>query len=946
MNTRLSLDIGTNSIGWSLISLDENKKPISILKAGTTIVSDTGDNKNRRGKRLARRQIKRRKRRLLALNNAMQILFGNVNFSTYSDDIIELLSKACKEQVNSFELFCVLRWISGNRGYNSNKKVLTAASKKEDGEILKSVNEIDKELVKEKINLAEYLLSKNINRTSIKNTYYSRQSVINLFKDIINKQKEFYLQLDDRAIYGEKDFRNKFMDTIGSGGVKNYLKKFGLYGIIFFQRIFYWDKKTIGRCGLDYKQKRCLKGYREFQEFKTLNDLNNLRIRTNSGASVELTKEQREKLFPNLYSCNLSWGKIRKLLGIKNVFNFEEDGKKALVGVDCDIKISKILVDWNGKSDLEKNSIVKLIVDEKYSELESKFGQDATEELFSLSFAEGRGNYGTKTLSNLLPFLRDGLPLSSNDGNCAIIKAGYGLPWDKKVKIFGKLPSSKEITGNPIVDRIGSSLRILVNKLIDKYGLPSEIAIEMARDLNRTEKQKDEIHSNNKKKQKEREDAAQDIISCGEKITSSKINRYMLWKEQDKVCIYSGKPISISELFSESVNEDHILPYSLTGDDSASNKVICFRSENSDKGQRTVPEWLGKNSEKYKSVISRAENLSYKKRENLVTSEVPDTDFLSNQLPNTRYATVFIANYLKHLGVPIIYFKAGLVAQLRNQLKIKKDRSDHRHHVVDAMILGILNKGIISNLLSRKEIVLPWKSFVKDLEDCKEKMIVYHRTKNKANKKLHDETIFRKEKKKYIDKKTKEEYVKYSRREKIESLTLEKINNIADNQIRNILLKRIGNRKPGKKELLKILQEPVIVGKNHVKRIKISEKRNTIIGLKKKDGEYISCVDPCNIYCVDVIKNSKGKFNFDFVTRLNIKNRIKEKIMSIYPGMYTGIFEGVKKVLVYVKASASSKIAQFVEHTDARVGKDRKFYNVTPANFDKVKLTRLVDSFI
>ena len=62
MKYRLGIDVGTNSLGWAALKLDENGAPSEILKSGVRIFTDGRDPKSlsslkatRREKRQARR---------------------------------------------------------------------------------------------------------------------------------------------------------------------------------------------------------------------------------------------------------------------------------------------------------------------------------------------------------------------------------------------------------------------------------------------------------------------------------------------------------------------------------------------------------------------------------------------------------------------------------------------------------------------------------------------------------------------------------------------------------------------------------------------------------------------------------------------------------------------------------------------------------------------------
>ncbi len=79
----LGLDLGSNSIGWSLIKIDENDNPCGIERVGVRVFEagmegqyeqgkEESRNKKRREARLVRRQIERRARRYRKLANLLQ----------------------------------------------------------------------------------------------------------------------------------------------------------------------------------------------------------------------------------------------------------------------------------------------------------------------------------------------------------------------------------------------------------------------------------------------------------------------------------------------------------------------------------------------------------------------------------------------------------------------------------------------------------------------------------------------------------------------------------------------------------------------------------------------------------------------------------------------------------------------------------------------------------
>ncbi|MFN6049245.1 MAG: type II CRISPR RNA-guided endonuclease Cas9, partial [Planctomycetia bacterium] len=130
-------------------------------------------------------------------------------------------------------------------------------------------------------------------------------------------------------------------------------------------------------------------------------------------------------------------------------------------------------------------------------------------------------------------------------------------------------------------------MRTLINAIIREYGLPESIHVELAREARGNQAQREQVTINQRKNEKVREDAKARISENGLIPGRGSIEFYRLWKDQDGICIYSGKPISLKQLLGGEVNVDHIWPFSRCLDDSLSNKVVCLRDENNAKANMT-----------------------------------------------------------------------------------------------------------------------------------------------------------------------------------------------------------------------------------------------------------------------------------------------------------------------------------------------------------------------
>ena len=116
-----------------------------------------------------------------------------------------------------------------------------------------------------------------------------------------------------------------------------------------------------------------------------------------------------------------------------------------------------------------------------------------------------------------------------------------------------------------------------------------------------------------------------DSIFHGHKELATKIR---LWHQQGEKCLYTGKNIPISDLIQNQYKYeiDHILPLSLSFDDSLSNKVLVLATANQEKGQRTPFQALDSMDDawsyrEFKSYVKDSKLLGNKKKDYLLTEE-------------------------------------------------------------------------------------------------------------------------------------------------------------------------------------------------------------------------------------------------------------------------------------------------------------------------------------
>ena len=404
-------------------------------------------------------------------------------------------------------------------------------------------------------------------------------------------------------------------------------------------------------------------------------------------------------------------------------------------------------------------------------------------------------------------------------------------------ELLEKLPVGKDADKdiqairNPIVITALFELRKLVNELIDEHGKIDEIKVEMARDLKISKSQRNKIRKEQKRLERENDRVKARLLEERQRITHDNILLYKLWEECKHTCPYTGKPISVTQLFSGEVQIEHIHPWSRSLNDSFSNKTLCYADENRKKGNKTPFEFYGSDEANWSAIKERALKLfsdtkeypnAYQKFKRFVQQKFDD-DFSTRQLNDTRYISKEAKNYLSKICNKVTVSPGQATSNLRHKWGLnqilnddnEKTREDHRHHAIDALVMACTKVSYVQELskwnrynrgYDVKDFPMPWLSFWKDAEKAVNQILVSHKkvsnditvrthTTEKNGKKhtnlgvaargqLHKETVY--------GKRTFNGEEAFHVRKPIESLeTAKQIAKVVDESIRLLILKRV-----------------------------------------------------------------------------------------------------------------------------------------------------------
>jgi CRISPR-associated endonuclease Csn1 len=414
-----------------------------------------------------------------------------------------------------------------------------------------------------------------------------------------------------------------------------------------------------------------------------------------------------------------------------------------------------LLYSFEGDDSLsgDKSLVNKLI--EKFG-----FDEEAAKIVASATFEDDYGSLSVRAMRRIIPFMQKGLEYSD-----AAKQAGYNHSSsltkqenDKRVleDYLRLLP--KNSLRNPVVEKILNQMVNVVNALIEEYGKPDEIRLELARELKKSAKERaDMTKSINDAKAKH--EKIRDVLKKEfglSYVSRNDIIRYKLYKELEPrgfKTLYTNTYIPPNKLFSSEIDIEHIIPQAVLFDDSFTNKTLEYRDTNREKGNMTAFDFVqekygSKEKEEYEKRVwdaykgqSRDYPFSRAKVNKLLMpfDKIPD-GFIERDLRNSQYiakkareiletivrtvntttgsitdrlrADWQLIDVMQEINWPK-YEKLGLTYYVENKegkrlprIKDWTKRDDHRHHAMDAITVAFTKYShvqYLNNLNARKD---------------------------------------------------------------------------------------------------------------------------------------------------------------------------------------------------------------------------------------------------
>ncbi len=809
MRYRLALDLGTTSLGWAMIQLDHNANPNAIIKAGVRIFSDGRNPKDGSSlavTRRAARAMRRRRDRLLKRKARMEKTLINHGFFPANESDRKALvtlnpyalrAKGLDHALTPAEFARALFHINQRRGFKSNRK--TDKKDNDSGALKQAIlglrSQLDPQGRDGKARTVGELLHRRLtntalppNQRTVRARYREQRIIKDDGKSKIDKSYDLYI---DRAMI-EAEFDALWAKQASIDPTRfNVTARDQLKDCLLHQRPLKPVKP--GRCTLLPDEERAPLALPSVQRFRIYQEVNNLRILREGLKEEALTLQQRDTLVAALeQNSKRSFTQIKKLLGVGDAvqFNFEDPKRQELKGNTTSAILSRdeYFGDaWLTFDEAKQDAVVLQLVAEEneaalvqWLQAETGVDERRAEALANVGLPDGYGSLSSKALARILPKLREaemverqtvlrtydkavlaagfehhshispaatgeilpelpyyGIPLQRHVG------FGTGKPEDPEEKRYGKI-------ANPTVHIGLNQVRLVVNALIKRYGHPSEVIVELARDLKQSKEQREEENKRQAENQRRnvrlRADIAGILNISPERVRVADIQKMILWEElsfdpADRRCPYSGVQISANMLLSEQVEIEHILPFAETLDDSLNNKTVSLRQANRIKGNRTP--WQARDDFAaqgwaYAAMLERAEQMPKAKRyrfgeDGLQRWLKDDAGFLARALNDTRYLSKVAREYLSLVCPQNTRVIPGrMTAMLRAKFGLndvlslsgEKNRNDHRHHAVDACVIAVTDQGLLQRFaqasasarerqLNRlvEDMPLPWPTY-------------------------------------------------------------------------------------------------------------------------------------------------------------------------------------------------------------------------------------------
>jgi CRISPR-associated endonuclease Csn1 len=689
-------------------------------------------------------------------------------------DLYKLRFDALNQQISLQELGRILLHLNQRRGFKSSRKAGKKGGEDETG-IKKIMGELDSKILESgSRTLGEFFYKLYLQADEIPN-WHNPDEPAELIRNRSHKDQSRYVY---RKTYENEfdliwENQNTFYPNTLTEDLKNEIKN----RTIFYQRPLKSAKHLVARCQFFPKKRVIPRSHPLFQEFRIWQMFGNLRITMPSDRTSvyrindKLSLEEKHAL-AKLYAFDARPTKTKaiqalKLFGIGKEASFNkiegfEKGNSTLAQFADALGEKRVSAMNAAQLDQlwhvlycanENGELIHHLIDH-YG-----YSQEEAENLAEIDLQPDYGSLSTKAIRGILAHMKEGMEYPE-----ACLACGFHHSFDTEASdadrvLVEKLKRSKEDElRNPLVNKVVSETYKVVNSLMAEYGRPDTVRIEFARSLQKPKEARERELNQNREKEASRdayreflgnhpstsqlkvggsliskfelwlemEHSTDDLLRLApdanlddfnkfrQKVNRKDTVKYKLWLECGRISPYTGKVIGLAQLFSSEIEVEHILPYSISQDNSFTNLTLAERAFNVVKGNKTPMQYFHSRPE--------AEMLAFKKRassfgegkKRRLLFDGSDEEIENKFRPDALAATAYIAKVVRKKLATAIKNVETTNGQATSQLRDKwgmngilnpggdkKVRDDHRHHAVDALVIACTTKAHI-NKMSRE----------------------------------------------------------------------------------------------------------------------------------------------------------------------------------------------------------------------------------------------------
>ena len=745
-NLILGLDIGITSVGWGIIDSEHN-----VIDAGVRLFeeSDASNNETRRTKRGARRLKRRRQQRIIEMKRLLK------DIGLLGDDFIplrnpyEIRVRGLTEKLNEDELSTALLHIVKRRGSTLDIEDYTTDDK-EEKRAKDSLKNNSDYLKQRKMHVCELQLERLKEDGNVRghNNIFKTEDYVAEIRAILQNQE--ISEENTGKIIELIERKRHYAEGPGSSTAPT---PYGRYRIdettgevtkVYDSLI----EAMRGKCPIYEDEFRAPARAYSSELFNLLNDLNNLSI---AGETTKLTEQQKTLIIDEIKQKGYLKPKINPPKALGDLLGILPE---KFSGFRQDTKANPIITDFKGYQkfmkafktsghdvldyldDLDRLAEIlsgNKLTHERKSKISSEFDYpaDLLENLAALNGFETYHRFSLKAIKEMNIEM-----LQTSNNQMQIITDNQWL----RPKSQNRLTLNEEAILSPVAKRAHREALKVIEKLQETYGVFNKIVIETTRDKNSREQRKNiqKMHDRNRRLRMDAEELVKDSYgeSVAEKLSNTKILKLRLYKEQDGKCAYTYEPLDLKSIVSgeDTYEIDHIIPYSISLDNSYNNKVLCLGHANQIKGNKSPFVYFKsgkafgpvKTYETFKSEVLANKNYSKAKKGMLLKEDDISKyenleEFTARNLVDTSYAVRSLMGtlkgYFKTHDIPTtvlpvrgkvtnMFRGIGRHAFLKahphvNEDPLFKDREKHHHHAIDALIAARLSEQKLIRRLMR-----------------------------------------------------------------------------------------------------------------------------------------------------------------------------------------------------------------------------------------------------